>query len=872
LTSSDDSSEPSSQDAPDSALQGPPQSTSSLPPPIVGVGASAGGLEALEDLLRGLPESPGFAVVLVQHLDPTRKGMLTELLQRVTPLSVVQVKDGMTVVPNQVYVIPPGKDLSVLKGVLYLLEPTGRRGTRLPIDFFLRSLAADQGDHCVGIILSGTGSDGTLGMRAIKEHAGLTLVQPPEEAQYASMPSSVIDAGVADMVVSVRLMGEQIRDYLIRKKQIGTRRISNKDMDQRHALEKIVVLLRTRTSHDFADYKTNTLYRRIERRMSLHQLDKLSQYVQFLRDNPQELDLLFKELLIGVTSFFRDPMAWESLQKRVLTPLCQTPPSQGRLLRAWVAGCSTGEEAYSLVIAFREVLEECAPFGRVMLQVFATDLNEHAIEQARQGLYPPNIAADVSPERLQRFFQEEAGGYRVNRAIRETVIFATQNVIMDPPFTKLDLVICRNLLIYLNTTAQHKLMSLFHYSLLPDGVLFLGNAESVGGSSELFAPLDARARLFHRAEGSIRVTDLDFRSRLAEPEVETQARWASGTPSGSLQSQAEQVLLREFVPPALLVNTDGDILYVFGRTGDYLEPASGRANWNIHVMARDGLRQELAMLLPRAVREKKSISQSGIGVGPADRQKFIDLTVLPIQEPETMSGMLMIVFQPVAPRPCLPAEALDPEVHQDARLQEMEQALQQSREDLRATRENMQASQEELRSANEELQSTNEELTTSKEEMQSLNEELQTVNAELQSKVEELTLANSDMKNLLDSTDIATLFLSKDLRVRRFTAAAQRIFKLIATDVGRPLSDIVTDLDYPDLQDDVQEVLQSLSQSTEEIPTRDDRWYQVKVMPYRNLDDVIDGVVVTFTDITKAKALESRLRGIQSTPEESGGE
>ncbi|MCG5517438.1 CheR family methyltransferase, partial [Ectothiorhodospira sp. 9100] len=414
------------------------------------------------------------------------------------------------------------------------------------------------------------------------------------------------------------------------------------------------------------------------------QLDKLSQYVHFLRDNPQELDLLFKELLIGVTSFFRDPMAWESLQAQVLTSLCQAPPSQERLLRAWVAGCSTGEEAYSLAIAFREVLDACAPFDRVMLQVFATDLNEHAIEQARQGLYPPNIAADVSPERLQRFFKKEAGGYRVNRATRETVIFATQNVLMDPPFTKLDLVICRNLLIYLNTMAQHKLMSLFHYSLLPGGVLFLGNAESVGGASELFTPLDARARLFHRAEGSIRVTDLDFRSRLVEPEVETQARWASGKPAGSLQSQAEQVMLREFAPPALLVNADGDILYVFGRTGDYLEPASGRANWNIHVMARDGLRQELAMLLPRAVRENKSISQSGIGVGPADRQKFIDLTVFPIQDPETMSGMLMIVFQPVPPRPCLPAGALDPEVHQNTRIQEMEQALQQSREDLRA--------------------------------------------------------------------------------------------------------------------------------------------------------------------------------------------
>ncbi|MCG5508835.1 chemotaxis protein CheB [Ectothiorhodospira lacustris] len=859
----------------DSTLQGPPRealAATHTPPPIVGVGASAGGLEALEGLLRGLPEQPGFAVVVVQHLDPTRKGMLTELLQKVTPLPVVQVEDGMTVVPNRIHVIPPGKDLSVLKGVLYLLEPAGRRGTRLPIDFFLRSLAADQGEHGVGVILSGTGCDGTLGMRALKEHAGLTLAQIPEEAQYPDMPRSVIDAGLADMVMPVHGMGERIRDYLVRKQQIGTRRTGTGDMDQRHALEKIVVLLRARTGHDFADYKTNTLYRRIERRMSLHQLDRLSNYVRFLRDNPQELDLLFKELLIGVTSFFRDPMAWESLQKQVLAPLIRSAPSRGCVLRAWVAGCSTGEEAYSLAIAFREVLEESAPVGRVTLQIFATDLSEHAIDRARQGLYPASIVADVSPVRLQHFFQEEAGGYRVNRAVRETVVFATQNLIMDPPFTKLNLVICRNLLIYLNTTLQHKLLPLFHYSLLPGGVLFLGNAESVGGGNELFTALDARAHLFRRAEARVRVADLDFHARPPEPEVETLAQWAGGAPTGSLQSLAEQVLLREFAPPALLVNADGDILYIFGRTGDYLEPATGRANWNIHVMARDGLRQELALLLPRAMREKKVFSQPGIGVGSAERMQLIDLTVYPIEEPQVLSGMLMIVFQVVSPQPAPLPEPRDPKERKNTRIQEMELALQQTREELRMTREYMQTSQEELRSANEELQSTNEELTTSKEEMQSLNEELQTVNVELQSKVEELTLANGDMKNLLDSTDIATVFLTKDLRIRRFTAPARRIFKLIATDVGRPLSDIVTELEYPDLQHDALEVLQSLSHSIEEIPTRDERWYQVKIMPYRTLDDVIDGVVVTFTDITKAKALENRLRSLQSTPEESGRE
>ncbi|MFP4683328.1 MAG: chemotaxis protein CheB [Ectothiorhodospira sp.] len=844
-------------------------------PPIIGIGASAGGLAALRGFLEGVPEHSGYAFVIVQHLDPTREGVLASLLQKSTPMGVNEVTDGMRVEPDQVYVIPPGKDLSLLKGVLHLLDPSTRRGLRLPIDFFFRALAADRGEASVGVVLSGTGCDGTLGLRAIREHAGLTLVQDPEEAESSGMPRSVIDAGLADHVLPVGDMGERIVSDLSCRNHIGKPQAAREDMDRRRALEKIVLLLRAHTGHDFANYKFNTLYRRVERRMGLHQLDRVSAYVQFLRDNPQELDLLFNELLIGVTSFFRDPLAWEALQKQVLTPLIQAAPPQGRVLRAWVVGCSTGEEAYSLAMAFREVLEQCAPQGRVTLQIFATDLNADAIEQARKGLYPTNIAADVSPERLQHFFLEEAGGYRVCPAVREMVIFAVQNVIMDPPFTRLDLLICRNLLIYLNAGLQHKLLPLFHYSLLPGGTLFLGNAESVGGSRELFTPLDARAHLFLRSEGGTHLEDLDVQSRVMGEEMDLPPDAPSGAASDNIQSLAERILLERFSPPAVLVNGEGDILYIFGQTGAYLEPAAGRANWNIHVMAREGLRQELAVMLPWAVREAASSTSHEVKVGhPGQGQVMADVTVYPLnEERHSLKGMLMIVFQPLPSRYHALADASESvSRREDGRVPKLEEALKQAQHELRMTREYMQTSQEELRSANEELQSTNEELTTSKEEMQSLNEELQTVNTELESKVEELTQANSDLKNLLDSTDIATVFLSRDLRIRRFTQPARKIFKLIPGDVGRPLSDIVTDLDDADLQAEARQVLHSLESRTREIPTRDGRWYQVRIMPYRTLDDVIDGVVLTLMDITQAKRMESRLRGTQVSPENTGKE
>lgn len=861
---------------------------------VVGIGASAGGLEALEQFLAQVPAGSGLAFVIVQHLDPTHKGIMPELLQRGTGMKVVQVKDRTKVQPDCVYVIPPNKDMSILHGVLHLLDPAAPRGLRLPIDFFLRSLAQDQQERSIGVILSGMGSDGTLGLRAIKEKAGVVLVQEPATAKFDGMPRSAIDAGLADIVAPVGELPGKILAYLRRTPLIARTEVILEDKAQ-SALEKTIILLRAHTGQDFSLYKRNTLYRRIERRMGIHQIAKMPAYVRYLQANTQELDLLFRELLIGVTNFFRDPAAWEQLRDEAI-PALLANRAPGHALRAWVPGCSTGEEAYSLAMVFREAAEQSTPKGNFALQIFATDLDRDAIAKARQGFFPENIAADVSPERLGRFFAKEDHGYRVRKEIREMVIFAPQNLVMDPPFTKLDLLSCRNLLIYLTPEVQKKLMPLFHYSLSPGGILLLGSAETVGSGSTLFTPLGGKSRLFRRTESVQRPEPVDFPSAFgAMASAAAEAR-PSPKPAVSLQTLADQLVLHRYAPPAVLVNDQGDIFYVSGRTGKYLEPAAGKANWNIFVMARESLRYELSAAFQKSLRQKEAVTLHALrldsgGSGPgsgADPQtpnarpqtpglgvQCVDVTVQRLDETGPLQGLVMIVFTDVP----TPAPAITPDRPaklpvRSERLTELEQELLRVRTEARATHEEMQTSQEEFRSANEELQSTNEELqstneelTTSKEEMQSLNEELQTVNAELQAKVEDLSRASNDMKNLLDSTDIATLFLDNDLNVRRFTPQATNIIRLIPSDEGRPFTDLASQLSYPELADDARTVLRKLASVEKPIGARDGRWFTVRIMPYRTVDDRIDGVVITFTDITAAKALEAKLRGRRSGPE-----
>ncbi len=845
--------------------------------PIVGIGASAGGLEALEQFLEHVPAGSGMAFVIVQHLDPTHKGIMSELLQRVTDMPVVQVRNRTKVKPDCVYVIPPNKDMAIRQDVLHLKAPAAPRGLRLPVDHFLRSLAENRQEHSIGVILSGMGSDGTLGLRAIKEKAGVAMAQDPASAKFDSMPRSAIDAGLADIVAIPQELPAKIVAYLQRTPLVRKADLPLEGKTK-SALEEILVLLRSRSGHDFSLYKRNTIVRRIERRMGLHQIRKMATYVLYLQDNPQELDLLFKELLIGVTHFFRDGAVWEQLREQVIPALLASRDPGPAALRAWVPGCSTGEEAYSLAIVLKEAAELLKSESTFKIQIFATDLDRDAIDKARQGLFPENIASDVTAERLHRFFAKENHGYRMCKEIREMVIFAPQDIVLDPPFTKLDILSCRNLLIYLTPEVQKKLIPLFHYSLNPGGVLVLGSAETVGGGSELFVPINAKSRIFQRTKSTLHSELVEFPASFsARPPAGGQARPASKLPD-SLQSMADLLVLQQYAPPAVLANDKGDILYICGRTGKYLEPAAGKANWNIFAMAREGLRYELAGAFQKALRQKTGdvVKIQGLKVSDHGDAQHVNLSVERLDAGGPLQGLMMIVFTDVAP-PAIAATArktTNRQVH-SSRLAEMERELLRVRNEARITHEEMQTAHEELRSANEELQSTNEELqstseeqTTSHEEMQSLNEELQTVNAELQAKVDELSRIGNDMKNLLDCTDIATLFLDKDLNVRRFTPLVTKIIKLMPRDVGRPLSDLASDLCYPELAEDAQEVLRTLTATEKPVATQDMRWFKVRIMPYRTLDDHIEGVVITFIDITEAKTLEAQLRERQSVLED----
>jgi len=832
--------------------------------PIVGIGASAGGLEAMEQYLGNVPENSGMAYVVVQHLDPTHKGMLPELLQRISKMKVFQVKDRMVVIPNCIYVIPPNKIMSISKGVLHLQKPIQERGYRLPIDFFFLSLAEDRKELAVGLILSGMGSDGSMGIRAIKEKNGIVMVQVPENAKFDSMPRNAINSVTVDIVAPANELPRRLTEFF--KHIPFLRTDTDIEIKDKSSLEKIVNLLRTYTGNDFSLYKKNTVYRRIERRMAIHKIDKIASYVNFLTENPKEIEILFKELLIGVTNFFRDAVVWENLKETILPDII-TKLQAGSILRAWVPGCSTGEEAYSLAIVFKEVLEKINPYGGFSLQIFATDLDNEAIEIARKGIFPESIAADISPERLKRFFLKTGEGYFINTEIREKVVFAHHNIIMHPPFTKIDILSCRNLLIYMEPELQRKMIGLFYYSLNPEGIMLLGSSETLGTQSHLFTPVDLKLKIFKRSVTLLTTELFEFPSSVSKTK---EASYAKGIPypsAGNIQTLADQLLLQNYSPSAVLVNENGDIIYISGHTGKYLEPAVGKANMNIFAMLREGLRNEFPIAFRKAILKKELVVLRNIKVGTNGSSQTLNVNIQWINKPELLKGMLLITFTDLLEITTSKLQAQnEKKTLNNARQMELEKELKYAREKIQDTLEEMQTSQEELKSTNEELQSTNEELQStneelmsSKEEMQSLNEELQTLNAELLSKIEDFTRVNNDMKNLLNSTDIATLFLDKMLNIRRFTDQAVKIFKLIKSDIGRPITDLVSDLIYTELSDDALKVLKTLVFIKKQIPTTDGRWYSIRIMPYRTLDDKIDGVVITFFNISDLKEVELKL-------------
>jgi two-component system CheB/CheR fusion protein len=775
-------------------------------------------------------------------------------------MPVVEATDGLQVQPNRVYLAPGGTNLAILHGTLHIMEPPSQERVPLPIDYFFRSLAEDQKQRAVGIILSGTGSDGTVGLRAIKAESGMTIAQDPKSAKYQSMPLSAIKAGVIDVVQPASQMAEPLRAYALSLTK-PAQFLPERDASQ--TLRKIFILLRDRTGNDFSFYKENTIRRRIDRRMNVHQIENLRQYLQFVLANPHELDALFQELLIGVTSFFRDPQAFEVLEQKVLPALVEGKP-EGATLRLWVAGCSTGEEAYSLAIIIREYLTQKKL--RLTFQIFASDLDSRAIEAARAGLYPVGIAGDLTPARLQRFFTKEDSSYRVKKEIRDLVVFATHNILTDAPFTKLDLLSCRNLLIYLDAQAQRKILPLFHYALKPDGILFLGTSETIGEFEELFTVIDRKWKLFRRTAESATFPHLErFPGGLMRATTGTHAESEAPLPAtrhAPISDLIQQLLVSRYAPPAVLVNARGEVVYTHGHTGSYLEPAPGPPTHSLVEMAREGLQHDLATALHQAASKEEEVVRRGLRLRANGSVILVNLTAKRISDPEALQGLFLVTFETVredkpAPRKGAPVREDAPMKKGDPRLlQELEftkQRLQRTIEEQQTSNEELKSTNEELQSTNEEMQSTNEELETAKEEMQSLNEELLTVNSELQGKLDALADANDDLQNLLNSTEIATIFLDNELRIKRFTLEAKRVSCLIAVDVGRPLSDIVSKLTYDRLLEDAQDVLLTLVVKEREVQAADGSWFFMRILPYRTGKNAIGGLVLTFQDITKLR-------------------
>jgi two-component system CheB/CheR fusion protein len=855
--------------------------------PIVGIGASAGGLAAFAAFFSGMPEvgEPGMAFVLVQHLAPDHSSLLTELVQRTTRMKVVEVEDGMVVQINCVYIIPPNRDMAFMNGALHLLEPTAARGHRLPIDFLFQSLAQDQGERAIGIVLSGTGSDGTLGVRAIKDGGGMLMVQNLASCEFDSMPSNALATGFVDFELLPAEMPAQLMAYGSHAFGKPPRPAATAVPQAETALNKIYILLRTQTGHDFSQYKPNTINRRIERRMAVHQVEALESYVQYLQQTPHEVDALFRDLLIGVTNFFRDPEAFAVLESEVIPKLFEGKGS-GTVVRAWTTGCSTGEEAYSIAILLQERLEALKKNFRI--QVFATDIDSRAIAVARAGIYPASIADNITPERLARFFSLEPGGgaYRVHKGIRDMLVFSEQDVIKDPPFSKLDLISCRNLLIYLGANLQRKLIATFHYALNPGGRLFLGTSETVGEYGDLFSTTDRKAKLYQRKEdfqGEQRAALGRFLSTPNRKDATAAAAPGRTNLSTklSLQQVTEQALLQQSDKVGALVNAQGDVLFLHGRSGMYLEPMPGEAGIsNILKMAREGLRRDLTTTLHKAVRAKEQSSALGIRVKTNGHHTLVNLTVCPVVHATTAAleaPLFLVILEqaPPAAKAAGPAEQ-PPKVTYasdeggDAKaqiaqlneeLQAKEEYLNAANEELETANEELKSSNEEMQSINEELQSSNEELETSKEEMQSINEELSTVNTELQTKVVDLSRANNDMSNLLAGTGIATIFVDHSLRIMRFTPTATQIINLILSDVGRPVGHIVSNLvGYSSLVADAQIVLNTLIPKVVDVQTTSGKFFTMRILPYRTMDNVIEGVVITFVEITDVVNTREALR------------
>ncbi|WP_163337526.1 chemotaxis protein CheB [Desulfopila sp. IMCC35008] len=828
--------------------------------PIVGVGASAGGLEAFQEFVRSVPEDSGFAFILIVHLDPSHASLLSEIIQNKTKMKVTQIADSMIIKPNQIFVIPPKKDLGIINGKLQLLERTGRRGEHLPIDNFFRSLALDQKSKATAIVLSGTGTDGTLGIQAIKEHGGMVMVQDPSSAKFDGMPQSAINTGFADYILPPAEMPLQLVQYFHDQAhwQGSVPVIVSDKMIK--ALQKICLLLRTSMGHDFSLYKKNTIFRRIEKRMQAQRINDIDFYVRYLRDSEAEQRILFKELLIGVTGFFRDETPFELLKEKYLPDLLKDKPDDYQL-RIWVPGCSTGEEVYSIAII---VWEYIAAMGRHFdVQIFGTDLDEKAISFARAGRYPDTIAADMSSERLKSFFTKEQTHYRITKNIREMVVFAQQNLIKDPPFTRLDMICCRNLLIYFDQKLQNKLLPLFNYSLKKEGLLVLGTSETTGNATKLFTVLDKKWKIYKCCASAkpihpkLTLNNHDQPAKFFPPQETIDKVEEAGT-----VQLLKAILAESNMPPCAVIDDSANILYIHGRLGRFLEPAEGEISSNILKMARPGLQAGISQAIRQVSIGRQEVKLEKLNINGINGPLEVNLTFKPLADVLTRQRHLMLILFDEVSTENKKATKVAPrrnKTNKSDEVKRLEDLLQTTVEDMEAANEELKSTNEELQSTNEELQSTNEELETSREELQSLNEESVTVNAELQGRIDELMAANDDIKNLLDATDIACIFLDINMKVRRFTPQATRLFPLTDGDIGRPIDHFSTTLTQIQLVECAQKVITDLNHYEAEVQDCKGNVYRMRLRPYRTTNNVIDGVVITFEDITKLKELVDAL-------------
>lgn len=839
----------------------PPEHPNSV---IVGIGASAGGLEAIGELLSHLPIDTNMAFVIVQHLAPGHDSLMTDLLARKTRMQVQRVSDGMRMQANSVYVIPPNHDLGVLHGTLQLFKRLDQPRPHLPVDHFFRALAQDQRTKAVGVVLSGTGSDGTLGLAAIKAEGGITLAQDPQTAQYDGMPRSAIAAGCIDLVRSPEGIAQELtaiagHPYVRREPDEGSVPDS--------ALNKIFFLLRRKTGNDFTNYKRTTIARRLNRRMVLHKLSRIEDYVRYLGESPREMDELFHDLLINVTSFFRDPEVFEALKATVFPRLMQHRKDEDAL-RIWVPGCSTGEETYSIAIALIEYLGR--DWMKQTIQIFASDVDDKAIDQARVGVYPENIAAHVSEERLRRYFTAKPGSYQINKAIRDLCVFSTQNVAQDPPFSRMDLVSCRNLLIYLDTTLQRRILARLHFALKPEGFLLLGSSETVGSSNDLFALADKQNKIYSKKSVQVRLRDLaDIRqTEPQEPPPKTRAPHTHIT--RNLQLEAEQLIVRNYGPPTVIIDEAMDIVAFSGHTGRYIEPASGAASWKLLKMVHPDLGASLRGVVLRALKQKATARTDLVQFRQRGDEHLVNIVVTPLQDPRFPERYYAVIFE-AAGSPA-PGKQKAPKTgkasSKDRRIQELTRELESTHDqtqnlvkDYTTAIEELQAANEEIQSSTEEMQSTNEELESAKEELQSTNEELSTLNEELESRNHELTQANDDLLNLLSNIDLPIVMLSEDLCIRRFTPMAKQLLNFIDADIGRPIGNIKPNIDIPDLTRLVAEVVSTASSKAVDVADTTGRWWSVRIRPYKTTDNRNAGVILVCVDITEIrKSLESTNR------------